>query len=490
LHKIETSSAASGAEESITINLQEFNPASAAAQESPEQATEIADQESDIATPQTQENLATDDSPKTDTTESLEEQTRKLFEKIAHAENETGTETAPPEQTTIKEAKVVEKSTPKKEEDLEALTKKLFKKIADSAKKPIEQKSKTEPILPNKPQQNITPLQETLLAKQALELMEQNRQAKEKSFEEKLTKAQRIEDTLKKEALIKAEKEKQAMLAKLAAAKEQERLAKEAQEKVQRQKAQALAKAKEEALEKAKLAKQAEEQRQKAEQAKAKVEAEKKTKAKLAKIEQKKQKKLKEKKRKEAARKVQLAKIEKHKAKLAAIKKKKAQRAKAKKIAKAKKAKELGKKRKQHASKDALANALSKHSQPRISERRVSRSTRRMISKFYGSEFNGFSGTQKKFIEENLGNIYVITQRVLSRRGYPNVAIKTRQSGVQLVTFYLHPNGRISGLRLKKRIGYASLDKNTLQVVRIAHANYPRPKTTTKITFYVEYNLD
>jgi TonB family protein len=483
LYKIETSSAASGEEESITINLQEFNPASAAAQESPEQATEIADQESDIATPQTQENLATDDSPKTDTTESLEEQTRKLFEKIAHAENETGTETAPPEQTILEEAKVVEESTPKKEEDLEALTKKLFKKIADSAKKPIEQKSKTEPILPNKPQQNITPLQETLLAKQALELMEQNRQAKEKSFEEKLAKAQRIEDTLKKEALIKAEKEKQAMLAKLAAAKEQERLAKEAQEKAQRQKAQALAKAKEEALEKAKLAKQAE-------QAKAEAEAEKKAKAKLTKIEQKKQKKLKEKKRKEAARKAQLAKIEKHKAKLAAIKKKKAQRAKAKKIAKAKKAKELGKKRKQHASKDALANALSKHSKTRTSKRRVSSSTRRMISRFYGSEFNGFSGTQKKFIEENLGNIYVITQRVLSRRGYPDVAIKTRQSGVQLVTFYLHPNGRISGLRLKKRIGYASLDKNTLQVVRIAHANYPRPKTTTKITFYVEYNLD
>ena len=59
-----------------------------------------------------------------------------------------------------------------------------------------------------------------------------------------------------------------------------------------------------------------------------------------------------------------------------------------------------------------------------------------------------------------------------------------------MVTFYLHPNGRISQLRYKKRLGYASLDENTLQVVRIAQTQYPHPKTTTKITFYVIYSLN
>jgi TonB family protein len=112
-----------------------------------------------------------------------------------------------------------------------------------------------------------------------------------------------------------------------------------------------------------------------------------------------------------------------------------------------------------------------------------------MINQLYGKEFNSFSPTQKKFIKQNLGLIHKITQLTLVRNGYPEIAIRTRQQGTNVVSFYLHPNGDISGLRLKRKIGYASLDKNTLEVIRIAYKDYPLPNKKTKIVFYVQYSI-
>jgi len=113
----------------------------------------------------------------------------------------------------------------------------------------------------------------------------------------------------------------------------------------------------------------------------------------------------------------------------------------------------------------------------------------RMIDQLYGSEFDTFTPVQKKFIRKNLNLIHRITQRTLIQNGYPDIAVRTRQEGTNVVTFYLHPNGNISGLRLQSRIGYTALDQNTLQVIRIAYKGYPRPKTKTKITFYVRYRI-
>jgi len=111
----------------------------------------------------------------------------------------------------------------------------------------------------------------------------------------------------------------------------------------------------------------------------------------------------------------------------------------------------------------------------------------RMIQKLYGKEFDTFSETQKKFIRNNLGTIHRITQNTLTRNGYPEIAVRTRQQGTNVVSFYLHPNGDISDLRLKTHIGYAALDENTLEVIRIAYKDYPDKKT--KIVFYVRYSI-
>lgn len=113
----------------------------------------------------------------------------------------------------------------------------------------------------------------------------------------------------------------------------------------------------------------------------------------------------------------------------------------------------------------------------------------KMINQLYGEEFNSFSESQKKFIKDNLGAIHRITQNTLTRNGYPEIAVRTRQQGTNIVSFYLHPNGDISGLTLKKRIGHESLDQNTLDVIRIAYKDYPLPNKKTKIIFYVQYSI-
>ncbi len=113
------------------------------------------------------------------------------------------------------------------------------------------------------------------------------------------------------------------------------------------------------------------------------------------------------------------------------------------------------------------------------------------IARLYGKEFLSYTPKQKRFIEKNLNKIHEITQRVLWHRGYPNRAISARtgQQGTNIVSFYLHPNGDISNLRLKKRIGYSALDENTIETIKSAYKDYPYPSQITKIVFFVEYSI-
>jgi TonB family protein len=155
--------------------------------------------------------------------------------------------------------------------------------------------------------------------------------------------------------------------------------------------------------------------------------------------------------------------------------------------------KKISKPRKRKRSNDPLANMLMGSGTSMLPAKRPSSSSgsygARMIKQLYGKEFDTYTPTQKKFIKNNLGTIHRITQRTLSQNGYPTVAVQTKQQGTNIVSFYLHPNGDITGLRLKRRMGYEALDQNTLDVIRIAYKNYPLPNKKTKIIFHVKYTL-
>ncbi len=134
-----------------------------------------------------------------------------------------------------------------------------------------------------------------------------------------------------------------------------------------------------------------------------------------------------------------------------------------------------------------LANALLKESKSYTNPKPT---VDQKIRELYGTSFDKFTPTQKKFVKDNLDKIHYITQMTLTQNGYPEAAVQTMQQGVNVVSFDLHPNGDITNLKLIRKMGYALLDRNTLEVIRIAYKNYPKPKTTTKIIFNVEYRIN
>ncbi len=140
--------------------------------------------------------------------------------------------------------------------------------------------------------------------------------------------------------------------------------------------------------------------------------------------------------------------------------------------------------------KSLMNNKNARNMKTRSSQPSASPNTKRMINKLYGSEFDGYSSEQKKFIENNLMIIHRITQMTLNQKGYPEIAARTGQQGINIVSFDLHPNGNITNLRLDKHMGYEALDRNTLQVIRIAYKDYPLPRKKTKIKFFVQYSID
>ena len=104
----------------------------------------------------------------------------------------------------------------------------------------------------------------------------------------------------------------------------------------------------------------------------------------------------------------------------------------------------------------------------------------------YGEEYNSFTKVQKVYLQKNLKNIGKITQKYLR---YPSIAVRTGQQGMNIVEFFLHPNGDISDLKLINSSGYNALDKNSIETIEIAYKDYPRPKSKTKIKIYVYYKL-
>jgi len=104
----------------------------------------------------------------------------------------------------------------------------------------------------------------------------------------------------------------------------------------------------------------------------------------------------------------------------------------------------------------------------------------------YGAEYFSYDDETKKYLKNNLSTIGAITQRYLR---YPAISVKTKQSGQNIVQFYLHPNGDISNLKIIGHSQYTTLDKNSYKTIKLAYKDYPTPSQKTKIRIYVKYIL-
>lgn len=109
------------------------------------------------------------------------------------------------------------------------------------------------------------------------------------------------------------------------------------------------------------------------------------------------------------------------------------------------------------------------------------------LEKLYGEEYKNFTKVQKAYLEKNLNNFQVITQRVLDKMGYPELAAKQKIGGINTVEFIFYPNGDISDLRIINSSGYSVLDKHSIELIEIAYKDYPKPTEPIKIRFRVFY---
>lgn len=112
--------------------------------------------------------------------------------------------------------------------------------------------------------------------------------------------------------------------------------------------------------------------------------------------------------------------------------------------------------------------------------------TKRDVSDLYGEEFGDYGLVEQDFIINNLRDIGRITGRYLK---YPPDAIRLGQQGVNIVQFYLHPNGDITDLRLIKSSGYVILDRNSERTIEIAYKDYPHPISKVLIRIRVSMEL-
>ena len=106
--------------------------------------------------------------------------------------------------------------------------------------------------------------------------------------------------------------------------------------------------------------------------------------------------------------------------------------------------------------------------------------------KLYGDQYFRLSKEQKRYLKQNLSSIGKITQRYLK---YPALSARTRQHGINVVEFTLHPNGDITDLRITDGSGYTMLDKNSIETIELAYKDYPKPKEPTKIKININYIL-
>ncbi|WP_320033631.1 TonB family protein [Halarcobacter sp.] len=104
--------------------------------------------------------------------------------------------------------------------------------------------------------------------------------------------------------------------------------------------------------------------------------------------------------------------------------------------------------------------------------------------KTYGKEYEKLTNVQKVFIQNNLNDIVSITRKYYR---FPSIALKLKKNDYNIVEFSLHPNGDISGLKIIKPGEYSFYDKSILETIEFAYKDYPRPKETTKIRFFITY---
>jgi outer membrane biosynthesis protein TonB len=111
------------------------------------------------------------------------------------------------------------------------------------------------------------------------------------------------------------------------------------------------------------------------------------------------------------------------------------------------------------------------------------------VKELYGAKFSQLSQGEQKYILDNMEIMRRITQETLNRVGSVNIPNNLRVNSINVIEFYLHPNGDMTDFKFLYNSNYYILDDTTRETIQYAYSKYPRPQQTTLIRYRVYYNL-
>ena len=111
------------------------------------------------------------------------------------------------------------------------------------------------------------------------------------------------------------------------------------------------------------------------------------------------------------------------------------------------------------------------------------------VKELYGAKFGQLSQGEQKYIEDNMETMRKITQEILDRVGRVNIPDNLRVNSINVIEFYLHPNGDMTDFKFLQNSNYYILDDTTKETIEYAYSKYPRPQQKTLIRYKVYYNL-
>ena len=111
------------------------------------------------------------------------------------------------------------------------------------------------------------------------------------------------------------------------------------------------------------------------------------------------------------------------------------------------------------------------------------------IRELYGDEFGKLTPGQQKYLLDNQEIMRRITQETLNRVASVNLKENINSNSVNIVEFYLHPNGDMTDFKFLKKSGYYVLDDTTKETIEYSYSKYPRPSEKILVRYNVFYNL-
>lgn len=111
------------------------------------------------------------------------------------------------------------------------------------------------------------------------------------------------------------------------------------------------------------------------------------------------------------------------------------------------------------------------------------------LRELYGDEFGKLTQGQQKYLIDNQEIMRRITQEILNRVARVNIPRDMNVNKVNIVEFYLHPNGDMTDFRFLQPSGYHVLDQTTQETIEFAYSRYPRPDEKILVRYNVFYNL-